>query len=137
MDKISLEVEVEAPESINVLIEPKKTFYIPGEKFDKTGLVIEAGYSDGTVDTITRTDLVSVNPANNLTTSDKTVTVFFRGKSTNLNIEFLSDDWGDFKGRSYKELALNDKVKGLINLHNAGFITGFNSFESDIIMSIF
>ncbi len=131
MDKISLEVEVEAPESINVLIEPKKTFYIPGEKFDKTGLVIEAGYSDGTVDTITRTDLVSVNPANNLTTSDKTVTVFFRGKSTNLNIEFLSDDWGDFKGRSYKELALNDKVKGLINLHNAGFITGFNSFESD------
>ena len=80
----------EAPKVLNgISIEnaPNKTQYTEGDKFDPTGLVIRRTYTDSTHDTYTysgHSSEFSFNPSLNtvLTTSNKTITITYDGKST-------------------------------------------------------
>jgi len=60
--------------SISITKAPTKVKYESGEKFDKSGMVVKAKYSDGTEKEITG---YTVSPTSILTTSDKTITVSY------------------------------------------------------------
>lgn len=53
---------------------PNKTFYLVGDKFDKTGMVVIAKYSDGTSKEITN---YTISPSGNLTENDKQVKITY------------------------------------------------------------
>ena len=74
--------------SISVSTAPTKTTYTAGEYFNPTGLVITRTYSDSSSDTYTysgHTSEFSFNPSTStaLTTSHKSVTITYGGKSCN------------------------------------------------------
>lgn len=70
-------VTVKAPTSIRITTAPKKTAYTAGEKFDKTGMVVEVTYSDGSTEKITDYTV----PSAVLKETDKEITVTY-GKYT-------------------------------------------------------
>lgn len=70
-------VTVKAPTGIKITTAPKKTSYIAGEKFDKTGMVVEVVYSDGSTEKITDYTV----PTTALKETDKEITVTY-GKFT-------------------------------------------------------
>lgn len=72
--------------SIEVVNNPNKVIYAVGETFDKTGLKVNAKYTNGTEEEITDYELVVNNP---LTLSDKNVVVKYQDKSTSFNIMVL------------------------------------------------
>ena len=59
---------------ISITTAPTKTTYTEGEKFDKSGMVITAKYSDGTTKNVTN---YTITPSGNLTTSDTRVTISY------------------------------------------------------------
>ena len=77
--------------SISVKTAPTKTTYIEGNYFDPTGLVITATYSDSStidIDYATHSSDFSFNPSTStsLTTSHKSVSITYGGKSVTQNI---------------------------------------------------
>jgi hypothetical protein len=70
-------ITVKAPTGIKITTAPKKTAYIAGEKFDKTGMVVELVYSDGSTEKITDYTV----PTAALKETDKEITVTY-GKYT-------------------------------------------------------
>ena len=80
---------------IEVTKKPTKTSYKAGEKFDKTGMVITATYSDGTTRIITSYTL-KPSTSTKLTTSDKYVTISYTEggvtKTTTLAITVAKDN---------------------------------------------
>lgn len=70
-------VTVKAPTGIKITTAPKKTAYTAGEKFDKTGMVVEVVYSDGSTEKITDYTV----PTAALKETDKEITVTY-GKFT-------------------------------------------------------
>ena len=60
--------------SISVKTAPTKVIYTEGESFDKTGMVIEATYSDSTKKDVTT---YTYTPTGALTTSDSTITISY------------------------------------------------------------
>lgn len=70
-------VTVKAPTGIKITTAPKKTAYTAGEKFDKTGMVVEVVYSDGSTEKITDYTV----PSAVLKETDKEITVTY-GKYT-------------------------------------------------------
>ena len=72
---------------IAVTIQPTKTSYVPGESFDRTGMVVKANYSDGTSDEI-NTYIVSEIDKDII--GEQTLTVSYLGKTTDLKITVKS-----------------------------------------------
>ena len=78
---------------IKVTTPPTKTVYTEGEVFDKTGMVVTAYYSDGSTKVITN---YVISPSIALTTSDKTITIYYSeypiNTNTTINITVLKKD---------------------------------------------
>lgn len=70
--------------SVAVTTQPTKTSYVEGDKFDKTGMVVTATYSDDTTKTVTN---YTVSPDGALATTDKKVTVAYTEGKTTVNAE--------------------------------------------------
>lgn len=64
--------------SIAVTTAPTKTTYYEGDNFDATGMVVTATYSNETTKAITG---YTVNPSENLATTDTSVVITFNGKT--------------------------------------------------------
>ena len=60
-----------------------RTEYIEGEKFDTTGLIVEAIYSDGSAEIVTG---YTHSPVGELTTSDTKILVTYQGKTAEIGI---------------------------------------------------
>ena len=69
--------------SIRVSKAPNKTTYTEGENFDKTGMEVEATYSDGTKDIISD---YTISNGNNLTKDRTYITIEYQGKTTTQEI---------------------------------------------------
>ena len=70
-------------ERIEVTTNPNKTAYEEGEKFDKTGMVVTAVYSDNSRETVTDYTYASTG---SLTANDKRVIITYKGKTTTISI---------------------------------------------------
>ena len=70
--------------SINISSLPDKTEYKPGEKFDKTGLVVELVYDDGSTAYITHN--VNISGFDSTTKGIKTITVEHCGKTAEFKV---------------------------------------------------
>ena len=70
-------------EKIEVTTNPNKTAYEEGEKFDKTGMVVTAVYSDNSRETVTD---YTYAPTGSLTANDKRVIITYKGKTTTISI---------------------------------------------------
>lgn len=73
--------------SIAVTTQPTKTSYVPGESFDRTGMVVKANYSDGTSDEI---NTYTVSEIDKDIIGEQTLTVSYLGKTTDLKITVKS-----------------------------------------------
>ena len=69
--------------SIAVTTQPTKTSYVPGESFDRTGMVVKANYSDGTSEEI---NTYTVSEIDEDIIGEQTLTVSYLGKTTDLKI---------------------------------------------------
>lgn len=69
--------------SITVTTQPTRTSYIPGESFDKTGMVVKANYSDGTSENI---DAYTVSEIDKDKIGEQTLTVSYLGKTDTITI---------------------------------------------------
>ena len=70
-------------ERIEITKNPNKTEYEEGEKFDKTGMVVTAVYSDNSRETVTD---YTYAPTGSLTAKDKRVIITYKGKTTTISI---------------------------------------------------
>ena len=70
-------------EKIEVTTNPNKTAYEEGERFDKTGMVVTAVYSDNSRETVTD---YTYAPTGSLTANDKRVIITYKGKTTTISI---------------------------------------------------
>ena len=70
-------------ERIEITKNPNKTEYEEGEKFDKTGMVVTAVYSDNSKETVTD---YTYTPTGSLTANDKRVIITYKGKTTTISI---------------------------------------------------
>ena len=70
-------------ERIEITKNPNKTEYEEGEKFDKTGMVVTAVYSDNSKETVTD---YTYTPTGRLTANDKRVIITYKGKTTTISI---------------------------------------------------
>lgn len=70
-------------DKIEITTNPSKMEYEVGEKFDKTGMVVTAIYSDTSQETVTE---YTYEPTGNLTKADNKITVTYQGKTATLNI---------------------------------------------------
>ena len=73
--------------SIAVTTQPTKTTYVPGESFDRTGMVVKANYSDGTSEEI---NTYTVSEIDKDIIGEQTLTVSYLGKTTDLKITVKS-----------------------------------------------
>ena len=69
--------------SITITTQPTRTSYIPGESFDKTGLVVKANYSDGTSEEISA---YTVSEIDKDKIGEQTLTVSYLGKTDTITI---------------------------------------------------
>ena len=69
--------------SIAVTTQPTKTSYIPGESFDRTGMVVKANYSDGTSEEISA---YTVSEIDKDKIGEQTLTVSYLGKTDTITI---------------------------------------------------
>lgn len=63
--------------SLYVSKSPNKTTYIPGEKFDSTGMIVKAKYEDNRTETIANAAL-KFEPSGTLATYDKSVKIIYK-----------------------------------------------------------
>lgn len=73
--------------SIAVTTQPTKTSYVPGESFDRTGMVVKANYSDITSEEI---NTYTVSEIDKDIIGEQTLTVSYLGKTTDLKITVKS-----------------------------------------------
>ena len=73
--------------SIAVTTQPTKTSYVPGESFDRTGMVVKANYSDGTSEEI---NTYTVSEIDKDIIGEQTLPVSYLGKTTDLKITVKS-----------------------------------------------
>lgn len=71
-------------ESLKIVTNPTKMEYIVGETFDKTGMVVEAYYSDKTHETVTD---YTIDKTGALALEDTAITISFGGKTVVLTIK--------------------------------------------------
>ena len=69
--------------SITITTQPTRTSYIPGESFDKTGMVVKANYSDGTSEEI---NTYTVSEIDKDKIGEQTLTVSYLGKTDTITI---------------------------------------------------
>lgn len=69
--------------SITITTQPTRTSYIPGESFDKTGMVVKANYSDGTSEEISA---YTVSEIDKDKIGEQTLTVSYFGKTDTITI---------------------------------------------------
>jgi len=86
-------------ESIVVTENPTKVDYKVGEKFNPSGMVVTANYSDSTTGIITN---YSIDKTDELTLDDHVVTITYQGVSTTLNItvtdiNFVANEVGEYR----------------------------------------
>ena len=88
--------ERKAVASIEIAKAPDKTEYKIGQSFDKTGMVVNAIYTDGTSEEVTSYTCIANNP---LTLDDTSVTIKYQGFEATLAITVTDM----FKGKGTKE----------------------------------
>ena len=69
--------------SITITTQPTRTSYIPGESFDKTGMVVKANYSDGTSEEISA---YTVSEIDKDKIGEQMLTVSYLGKTDTITI---------------------------------------------------
>lgn len=75
-------------EGIEIKTKPTKTEYYAGEDFDKTGMVVEATYTDGTTKAVTD---YTVEDGNNLKNGQTSVTISYEGKTVTQAITVIAN----------------------------------------------
>lgn len=75
--------------SITITTQPTRTSYIPGESFDKTGMVVKANYSDGTSEEISA---YTVSEIDKDKIGEQTLTVSYLGKTDTITIYVVEPD---------------------------------------------
>lgn len=80
---VNAKTEPKTLDRIEVTTRPNKIKYKVGEKFDKTGMVVTAVYSDGSNEDITD---YTYTPTGALKETDRTIEITYQGKTTNVNI---------------------------------------------------
>ena len=85
-DKINSTLPNATVLSISITKNPAKTKYVEGEKFDPTGMVVEASYSDGSSNKVTD---YTYSPTSALTSSNTVITISYEGKTTTLPISVV------------------------------------------------
>ena len=70
-------------EKIEITTNPNKTAYEEGEKFDKTGMVVTAVYSDNSKETVTD---YTYTPTGSLTKNDTKITITYKDKTATVTI---------------------------------------------------
>ena len=73
-------------EKIEITTNPNKMEYEVGEKFDKTGMVVTAIYSDASQEAITE---YTYDPTGSLTVNDNKIIITYQGKTATVNITVL------------------------------------------------
>lgn len=89
-----ISVEKNTITELKIKTPPDKTEYKEGQNFDKTGMVIEASYKDGSKKIITD---YTVEDGNNLKASQNEVTIFYEGKSVKQHINVIENPLIDIK----------------------------------------
>ena len=82
---ITITVEPKVIAKIEIGSAPNKIVYRIGDKFDPTGMTVNATYADGSIIPIPVSEC-TILPAGYITAEDNTVTVAFRGKTATMNI---------------------------------------------------
>ena len=104
-------------EQLTVKTPPTKTEYRSGEKFDPTGLSVEARMSDGTTRTPDISEL-TITPSGSLTTADEYVTISWREASVTQSVTVLPAESVTIEGENIiAEPTAEDKnyVEGVRN----------------------
>ncbi len=83
----------EKPElqSLELVSPPSKTVYTVGEEIDKTGLIINAVYSDGSKADVTNSVKISAN-YDNTTPGEKTITFVYYNKTVKITVTYTAED---------------------------------------------
>lgn len=89
-----ISVEKNTITELKIKTPPNKTEYKEGQNFDKTGMVIEASYKDGSKTIITD---YTVEDGNNLRASQSEVTIFYEGKSVKQHINVTENPLIDIR----------------------------------------
>lgn len=87
-------VEKNSVTELKIITPPTKTEYKEGQNFDKTGMVVEAKYKDGTTKTITDYEIVD---GTNLKADQKTVTIKYEGKTVTQTITVIENPLVEIK----------------------------------------
>lgn len=90
----AITVEKNNVTELKIKTPPKKTSYYEGENFDKTDMVVEAKYKDGTTKIITD---YKIDNGNNLKANQTQVTISYGGKSVNQAIEVKANPLVEIK----------------------------------------
>ena len=72
--------------SLQIMKEPNKTSYIPGEKFDPTGMIVNGIYDDGSSAPVANAAL-KFEPAGTLATYDDSVKIIYREDEESNNLD--------------------------------------------------
>ena len=92
-NSITIETEVsiivnKVPESIKITKEPDKTEYNPGEDFDRTGMVVEISYTDGSKGTVTEYDVPN---GEGIVKDQTSVTISYTDEKVGVTLEAIQE----------------------------------------------
>lgn len=94
---------------IKVVNAPSKGTYLEGQKFDLTGLSVQAVYNNGTTEDIT--EAVKLSDVDTAKAGTKTVTVTYKGKTATFTVEVKTRDAVDAFNKSVTDLLNKDITK--------------------------
>ena len=106
-EKFAFTVVAKTLTEIKVVNAPSKGTYLEGQKFDLTGLSVQAVYNNGTTEDIT--EAVKLSDVDTAKAGTKTVTVTYKGKTATFTVEVKTRDAVDAFNKSVKDL-LNKNI---------------------------
>lgn len=119
-------------ESISIKTQPTKKEYFAGENFDSTGMVVEAIYTDGTIEQVTD---YTITDGKSLKNGQTTVTIEYEGKTVTQAITVKANTSTEIIEEAGPENSNFDNVEGSIIGMKAHFSTESDE-ENYVILDI-
>lgn len=108
-EKFAFTVVAKTLTEIKVVNDPSKGTYLEGQKFDLTGLSVQAVYNNGTTEDIT--EAIKLSDVDTAKAGTKTVTVTYKGKTATFTVEVKTRDAVDAFNKSVTDLLNKDITK--------------------------
>lgn len=108
-EKFAFTVVAKTLTEIKVVNAPSKGTYLEGQKFDSTGLSVQAVYNNGTTEDIT--EAIKHSDIDTAKAGTKTVTVTYKGKTATFTVEVKTRDAVDAFNKSVTDLLNKDITK--------------------------